>query len=272
MSASAASNVHLHLQFQPACGAWWCEPTIDYLTLDPAGFQDPGVLRVGTAHTAGSSGSAPGSSCPAGVSAVWTCASDLSARVRCNAGRVENEPCASGCVTQATGVDDYCASAPPAPTCRESGQTCSSSQPCCGALSCNSGRCGSAPPPACIPTGGTCASSGQCCDSSNTCQSGRCTAPTPSVSWDCGRSAYGGGQYWTCSSGIARTRLMAAPSTGPVRRVHCTAAMPRVRHRYARAAQGALRNRSAPMTTAPEGRRRFPVLTARRVLGQAHRA
>ncbi len=48
-----------------------------------------------------------------GTSPIWTCTTDHTARQRCISGGLENEACANGCVSQPTGVDDFCAMPPP---------------------------------------------------------------------------------------------------------------------------------------------------------------
>jgi hypothetical protein len=44
-----------------------------------------------------------------GTSSIWTCTSDHTQRQRCVMGMVQTEACASGCISQPLGVDDYCA-------------------------------------------------------------------------------------------------------------------------------------------------------------------
>ncbi|MEI8255518.1 MAG: M23 family metallopeptidase [Deltaproteobacteria bacterium] len=206
-----AGYAHLHFQFQEVCGSYWCD-TVDYQTLSTTGFQDVGVLTVGRYYTAGGGTPGttppptPGTGCGADVYAIWTCTTDLAARVRCNAGHVEVDTCASGCVGQALGTDDTCA-APPTASCSTTGQSCSASRLCCGGLTCSGGTCVTASPPAptCVALGGSCTGASTCCGTA-TCQSGTCQTPaapppTGGVSWSCGDSSYAGAQYWTCSGG-----------------------------------------------------------------------
>lgn len=56
----------------------------------------------------------PASMCSAGVTAEWACNSARTARVRCNAGRDETQPCPYGCAVNAG--EDTCNAAPMCPT------------------------------------------------------------------------------------------------------------------------------------------------------------
>ncbi len=61
--------------------------------------------------------------CPTGLGAAWTCSADGATRQRCVAGKVETEPCASGCERPDAG-DAVCRSAPSCPAGTSSSWTC----------------------------------------------------------------------------------------------------------------------------------------------------
>ncbi len=74
-----------------------------------------GACIPGASDTVNAScGSAPSvcTGSASGSSPVWTCTSDRRARQRCVSGATQTEQCPSGCVENAVGSDDTCASAP----------------------------------------------------------------------------------------------------------------------------------------------------------------
>ncbi len=158
----------------------------------------------GLTCNSGTCGTAP--TCPSGTYPIWTCNAARTARRRCIGGIDQTESCANGCDVRPVGTDDVCA--PPPATCSASGQSCSSSNPCCTGLVCTSGTCAAAP--TCSAVGQSCAAASPCCNGL-TCNGGSCAeTPTCSGSGQTCATASACCTGLTCNGGVCGS----APSCG----------------------------------------------------------